>query len=114
MDRFTTSTGTRLSRSLVNALRGRPYLARGPLNGAIGDGCRELRVAGWDDQAILEFFGSLVEATGRACGADRPSLMSGELQWTPVRVRVLEVVNETLRAPDHSLLLAMDHPNGSR
>ena len=85
---------------------------------AVVDGCRELRAAGLDDRGIIAFFGALVEETGRACGADRPSLMSGELRWVPVRARVLELVHDALRdtlsvaAPEP--FLAMDHFNGPR
>jgi hypothetical protein len=95
LDHFTLSTRRRLSRSLVRALRGRadPRLA---LDKAVADACCELRLAGLDDWTIKEFLGSLVEETGRACGADRPSLMSGDLRWMPVRARVLAHANAAL------------------
>jgi hypothetical protein len=108
------STRKRLTSSLVHALRGRRHGARSPLHEAIGDGCMELRAAGMNDPAILTFFGALVEETGRACGADRPSLMSGELRWMPVRARVLELAGAALALPPAEALLAMDHVNGQR
>ncbi|HEX3868486.1 MAG TPA: hypothetical protein VHV78_17100 [Gemmatimonadaceae bacterium] len=114
LDHFTTSTRTRLSRSLVHALRGRPQSSRSPLDDAIGDACRELRAEGLDDRAIVAFLGGLVEETGRACGADRPSLISGQLRWMPVRLRVLELVSGVLALPAPPLHLAMDHANGLR
>lgn len=95
---FSASTRRRLSRSLVHALRGRRHHSRAPLDTAIGDGCIELRASGLDDRAIMEFLGGLVEETGRACGADRPSLLSGELRWRPVHTRVLAVAAEALKA----------------
>jgi hypothetical protein len=114
LDRFTLSTRQRLSRALVDALRGRRHNARTTLNDAVGDGCRELRAAGLDDASIKEFFGALVEETGRACGADRPSLLSGELRWMPVRTRVLDLVNAALHIEPTEPNLAMDHVNGPR
>ena len=114
LDRFSLSTRKRLTRSLVRALQGRRHDARTSLNDAIDDGVRELRFAGADDRTIKEFFGSLVEETGRACGADRPSLMSGELRWMPVRAHVLGLVNASLHVEPSEPLLAMDHSNGPR
>jgi hypothetical protein len=112
LNRFTLSTRQRLSRSLVDALRGRRNSARTILDDAVGDGCRELRTAGLNDQTIKEFFGALVEETGRACGADRPSLLSGDLRWMPVRARVLDLVNAALDLAPTEPDLAMDHVNG--
>ncbi len=118
LDRFTASTRASLSRALVRALRGHRHDSPATLNEAVRAGCRELRVAGTDDEALIEFFAVLVEETGRACGADRPSLMSGEPRWVPVRARVLELVGNALPVleplPAHMPLLAMDHPNGPR
>jgi hypothetical protein len=114
LDRFTMSTRQRLARSLVDALRGRRNNPRRTLDAAVGDGCRELRDAGLEDESIKAFFGALVEETGRACGADRPSLLSGELRWMPVRTRVLELVTAALSASPTEPLLAMDHVNGPR
>jgi hypothetical protein len=87
--RFTIRTRGRLTRALVHALRKRSHDFRKPLHDAVREASRELQAEGLNDGAILEFFGGLVEDAGRACGADRPSLMSGELAWVPVRARVL-------------------------
>ena len=114
LDRFTAGTRGRLSRALVNALRGRGHASPSPLNDSVSDGCRELRAAGFDDGAITAFFSALVEDTGRACGADRPSLLSGEMRWVPVRTRVLERVHAALFVSPSAPMLAMDHPNGPR
>jgi len=113
LNRFTMSTRQRLSRSLVGELRGRRS-ARTTLVDAVGDACRELRDAGLNDEAIKEFFGALVEETGRACGADRPSLLSGDLRWMPVRTHVLDLVNAALYLAPAEHYLAMDHVNGPR
>jgi hypothetical protein len=114
LDRLSLSTRKRLSRSLVRALQGRRNDARASLNDAVGDGCHELRFAGADDHAIIEFFSALVEETGRACGADRPSLLSGELRWMAVRTRVLELVDAFRYAEPIEPFLAMDDVNGPR
>jgi hypothetical protein len=114
LDRFTLSTRSRLTRSLVRALRGRRPDARLPLQEAVDDACHELRMAGLDDQTIKEFLAALVEETGRACGADRPSLMSGELRWMPIRARVLDLATAALRVSPGEPFLAMDHVNGPR
>jgi hypothetical protein len=89
IERFTLSTRGRLARALVHALRGLRPDPRSPLSEAVGDASHELQAAGLDDRAVLKYFGALVENTGRDCGADRPSLMSGELRWVAVRSRVL-------------------------
>lgn len=96
LDHFTLSTRSRLSRSLVRALRGRRPDTRLPLNEAVDGACHELQVAGLDAEAIKAFLAALVEETGRACGADRPSLMSGEPRWMPVRSRVLDLADAAL------------------
>ena len=114
LDRFTLSTRNRLSRSLVRALRGRRPDTRLPLDEAIRDACHELRLAGLDDWTIKQFLGALVEETGRACGADRPSLVSGELRWMPVRAHVLDLAKDILHVAPPEPLLAMDHVNGPR
>lgn len=114
LSRFTMSTRQRLSRSLVGELRGRRNSARTTLVDAVGDACRELRDAGLNDDAIKEFFGALVEETGRACGADRPSLLSGDLRWMPVRAHVLDLVTAALSLAPAEPHLAMDHVNGPR
>ena len=114
LDSFTLSTRSRLSRSLVRALRGRRPDARLPLDEAVRDACRELRSAGLQDRSIKEFLGALVEETGRACGADRPSLVSGELRWMPVQARVLALVDNALHVAPIDRPLPMDQPNGAR
>jgi hypothetical protein len=113
-DHFSVSTRTRLSRFLVRALRGRRDASQSPLNQTIVDACNELRVAGLNDHDIVEFLGALVEEIGRACGADRPSLISGQLRWIPVQARVLELVRDVLYVAPPEALLAMDHLNGPR
>lgn len=95
--RFTVSTGRRLERALVRALVGRQVSIE-PLRGPVGDATRELRAAGLGDQAVLDVLGALVEDTGRACGADRLSLISGEMRWMPVRARVLGLASAALHA----------------
>ena len=113
-DRFSVSTRARLSRALIRMLRGQRHVSRVPLNEAVVDGCHELRAAGLSDREITAFFGALVEDTGRACGADRPSLISGELRWVPVRAHVLEVVRDALYLAPPEPFLAMDHRTGPR
>jgi hypothetical protein len=99
--RFTVKTRSQLARSLVRALRNHGHEFRRPLHDAVRKASHELQAAGLDDRAILMFFGGLVEDTGRACGADRPSLLSGELRWVPVRTRVLEFARSALGIPIH-------------
>ncbi len=105
---LTAGTRTKLSGSLVRALRSRRVFARTMLNGAVAAGCHELRAAGMDDDAITGFFGALVEETGRACGADRPSLVSGQLRWVPVRGRVLELVSAALHVVPAEAFVAVN------
>ena len=66
-----------------------------------------LQAEGLNDGAILQFFGGLVANAGRACGADRPSLMSGESAWVPVRARLLGFVETELGVPTLSPVCAM-------
>ena len=98
-NRFTMSTRARLERSFVNALRGRRYITAKSLQNAVGDATRELQAAGLADQAVLDLLGELVEDAGHACGANRPSLISGELPWMAVRTRVLRLATAALRPP---------------
>jgi len=98
-ERLTRSTRGRLGRALVDALRGRSHSCRRQLDDAVGDASRELRSGGLDDPAVFAFLGAVVEDTGRACGADRPSLISGQLRWVPVRARVLEAAAFALTIP---------------
>ena len=97
--RLTARTNGRLDRALVDALRGRPATPRRQLDDAVGDASRELRSAGFGDAAVLAVLGDIVEDTGRECGADRPSLMTGELRWMPVYARVLEAARLALAVP---------------
>jgi len=84
------------------------------LKEAVVEGCRELRATGLSDPEIVAFFGALVEETGRSCGADRSSLMSGQLMWVPVQARVLELVSDALYVNPPEPFLVMDHRNGPR
>jgi hypothetical protein len=102
--RFTTGLHTRLRRALVQSLRGQ-YGAGTPLRAAVADACRELRAAGWTDRAALDALGALVEDTGRACGADQPSLLSGELRWYPLRTKVLAHATLVLAEPTEALVV---------
>ena len=97
--RFTIRTRGRLTRALVRALRKRAHDFRVPLDAAVREASRELQAEGLNDGAILAFFGRLVEDAGRACGADRPSLISGELAWVAVRTRVLGFARTALAVP---------------
>jgi hypothetical protein len=101
--RFSTALHGRLRRALVRALQGR-HGAIIPLRLAVSDACRELRAAGWADQAALDALGVLVEDTGRACGADQPSLLSGELRWYPIRAKVLAHATLVLADPAAALV----------
>ena len=83
------STSGRLGRALTNVLRGRAHTARRQLDDVVAEASRELRSAGLADHVVLETLGTIVEDAGRACGADRPSLVTGQLRWMPVRARVL-------------------------
>jgi hypothetical protein len=94
---FTASTRTCLERSLGRALHGRksdPMRLRSAVNRAT----RELRVKGLDVAATLGVLGALVENAGRACGADRSSLLSGDPVWMLVRTRVLESAQREIDA----------------
>jgi hypothetical protein len=105
--RFTISTRGRLTRALMHTLRGRSGQSQASLRDAVVDASLELRAAGLGDESILSMMGGLVEDAGRACGADRPSLLSGELRWLPVRRRVLESVSAALAVPLLSPVRAM-------
>ena len=95
---LTVSTNGRLFRSLARVLRGQRHAPRRQLDDAVADASRELRSAGFADLLVLATLGAIVEDTGRACGADRPSLMTGELRWQPVQARVLEAARLALAA----------------
>jgi hypothetical protein len=93
--RFSKETQSRLERSLIRAL-----LSRGgatlPLRAAVRAATGELRAEGLSDTAVLDTLGSLVEETGRGCGVDTMSLLSGEPRWMPVRTMVLEAAQNEL------------------
>jgi len=82
--RFTKGKQSRLERPLLRAL-----LSRGgatlPLRAAVRAATGELSAEGLGDTAVLEALGALVEETGRGCGVDTMSLLSGEPRWMPVR-----------------------------
>jgi hypothetical protein len=100
--RFTASLHARLQRAIVHALRGRSGFNIS-LRLAVSDACRELRAAGWTDQAALDALSVTVEDTGRACGADQPSLLSGEPRWLPTRAKVLAHAALVLAEPTEAL-----------
>ncbi len=93
--RFSKGTQSRLERSLIRAL-----LSRGgatlPLEAAVRAATGELKAEGLTEPAVLETLGSLVEETGRGCGVDTMSLLSGEPRWMPVRTQVLETARNEL------------------
>ena len=93
--RFTKGTQSRLERSLLRAL-----LSRGgatlPLRAAVKEATGELSAEGLTDAAVLDALASLVEETGRGCGVDTMSLMSGEPRWMPIRNQVLETAQSEL------------------
>jgi|SRR6185437_12810589 len=95
---FSHSTNGRLGRVLVDALRSRSHRSRQQFENAVGDATRELKSAGLADPAVLATLGDIVEDTGRECGADKPSLMTGEPRWMPVRIQVLETAGRALRS----------------
>jgi hypothetical protein len=97
--RFTAGTRARLERSFVKALRGQRYGTAKSLQSAVGDATRELQAAGLVDQAVLDVLGAFVEDTGHACGANRPSLISGELPCVAVRAHVLRLATAVLHPP---------------
>jgi hypothetical protein len=102
--RFTAALHSRLQRTIVHALRGRNG-SNIPLRLAVSDACRELRAAGWTDQAALDALAVTVEDAGRACGADKPSLLSGELRWHPIRAKVLAHATLVLSEPAEMLVV---------
>lgn len=93
--RFTKGTQSRLERSLLRAL-----LSRGgatvPLRAAVREATGELCAEGLSDGAVLDALAALVEETGRGCGVDTMSLISGEPRWMPVRTEVLETAQNEL------------------
>jgi hypothetical protein len=95
-ERFTPGTRTCLERAVGDALFGHRNDGW-PLRAAVCRATRELRAQGLDVSAVLAILGVIVEDAGRACGADRSSLLSGEPLWMGVRTRVLEAVRRELR-----------------
>ena len=93
--RFTATTRTCLERALGKALFGHKG-SNMPLRSAVHSATRELRVQGLDSEATLAVLSAVVENAGRACRADRTSLISGEPFWMPVRDRVLESAEHEL------------------
>ena len=83
------SSRTRLERALSRAFvrRGQPGAA---LREAAYAEVRELRAQGLNADATLEILAAVVENVGRARGADRISLISGQPSWTPIRTQVLD------------------------
>ena len=92
---LTPDTRTRLDRSLTRAFARRAG-GTTALTNAVCRATRELCGAGLDAQVTLKMLGDLVEDAGRACGADRPSLISGEPRWLPIRTRVIETARTEL------------------
>jgi hypothetical protein len=89
--RFTANTRTCLERAVGRALYGHKGSTM-PLRSAVYTATRELRAEGLDAAATLAVLGAVVENAGRACGADRSSLMSGHPVWVPLQQRVLALV----------------------
>jgi hypothetical protein len=92
---FSRGTRTRLEKSVGRALFGRkcdPSLLRS----AVYRATRELRARGLDAAATLNVLAAMVENGGRACRADRASLLSGQPLWMAVRARVIESAEEEL------------------
>jgi hypothetical protein len=93
--RFTKGTQSRIERSLIRALLGRGGSTL-PLRAAVREATVELKAEGLTTAAVLEALGSLVEETGRGCGVDTMSLLSGEPRWMPIRNQVLETARAEL------------------
>ena len=87
--RFTANTRTCLERAVGKALFGGKGSTM-PLRSAVYAATRELGAQGLDAAATLAVLSAVVENAGRACGADRPSLLSGEPLWMLIQTRVLE------------------------
>jgi len=87
--RFTANTRSRLERSLGRALFG--YRGgHAAIRLAVRSATQELRAGGVADAEILVILAAVVEDAGRACRADRSSLLSGTPIWEPVQARVVE------------------------
>lgn len=93
--RFTTSTRSRLERAVGRALFG--YRGgQASIRLAVRSATQELRAGGVADAEILSILAAVVEDAGRACRADRSSLMSGMPIWVPVQARVIEEATREL------------------
>ena len=93
--RFTASTRMCLERAVGRALFGHKGGTM-PLRSAVYGATRELRAEGLDADATLVVLGAVVEAAGRACRADRSSLLTGEPLWMAVRALVLDSARHEL------------------
>jgi hypothetical protein len=97
-ERFSTSTRGRLERAVGRALHG----YRGgnvSIQLAVRSAAQELRVEGVSDAEIVAILAAVVEDAGRACGADRASLMTGAPCWLPLRDQVVTSARQELGAP---------------
>ena len=94
---FTKTTRKRLERAIGHALLGSKSF-NSALRVAARHATRELQASGFDAASTLEVLSAIVEEAGRACGADRLSLLSREPQWTPVRTFVLESARQEFAA----------------
>jgi hypothetical protein len=94
-DRFTPNTRLCLERGLGRALLGHPGDGMA-LRRAVHRATRELLVQGLDAEAVLTVLAAVVEDAGRACRADRTSLLSGTPTWMPLQQRVLQVARGEL------------------
>lgn len=86
--RFSTQTRSCLERAIVRALSGRGGTTKS-LHDAVRLATLELQIEGLNASQIEEVLGSLVEDAGRVCGADRPSLLTGQPRWRAVKEMVL-------------------------
>lgn len=96
---FTSGTRTCFERSVGRALHGR-RCGTTAMRAAVWKATRELSAHGHDRPETLRILGTVVENAGRACGADRASLLSGQPWWMNVRARVLEFAEMLFAQPD--------------
>jgi hypothetical protein len=95
-ERFTPRTRMCLERAVGRALFGQKSDGW-PLRSAVSHAVHELCAQGLDAPQVLAALGAVVEDAGRACEADRTSLVSGEPTWMSVRTRVLAIAGRQLR-----------------
>ena len=93
--RLPDATRARLERALVHALSRNGTMLRA-LGEVSAEAARELCATGLQRDAALGILASLVEDTGRACGADRPSLLNGVRRWVFVQEKVLDAARAAL------------------